>query len=59
MLGLEVERIGNSLSDVDYVGVKAPHFSFTRLQGADPTVAWRCLPPVKSAVSEMTLMKRS
>ncbi len=37
-LGLPVEKIGKSLSDVDYVGVKAPHFSFTRLQGADPTV---------------------
>jgi carbamoyl-phosphate synthase large subunit len=27
-----------SLFDLDYVGVKAPQFSFTRLQGADPTV---------------------
>ena len=26
------------LDDLDYVGVKAPQFSFTRLQGADPTV---------------------
>ena len=26
-----------SLFDLDYVGVKAPQFSFTRLQGADPT----------------------
>jgi carbamoyl-phosphate synthase large subunit len=24
--------------DLDYVGVKAPHFSFTRLDGADPTL---------------------
>src|SRR5678815_4751892 len=24
--------------DLDYVGVKAPQFSFTRLQGADPTL---------------------
>jgi len=31
----KVERLGY---DLDYVGVKAPHFSFTRLQGADPTV---------------------
>jgi carbamoyl-phosphate synthase large subunit len=31
----KVERLGH---DLDYVGVKAPHFSFTRLQGADPTV---------------------
>jgi carbamoyl-phosphate synthase large subunit len=37
-LGLPAERAATSLSVVDYVGVKAPHFSFTRLQGADPTV---------------------
>jgi carbamoyl-phosphate synthase large subunit len=28
----------NSLFDVNYVGVKAPQFSFTRLEGADPTL---------------------
>jgi carbamoyl-phosphate synthase large subunit len=27
-----------SLFDLDYVGVKAPQFSFTRLEGADPTL---------------------
>ena len=27
-----------SLVDVEYVGIKAPQFSFTRLQGADPTL---------------------
>ncbi len=27
----------DSLFDLDYVGVKAPQFSFTRLEGADPT----------------------
>jgi len=27
-----------SLFEIDYVGVKAPQFSFTRLQGADPTL---------------------
>lgn len=37
-LGVPVERNGTSIASVDYVGVKAPHFSFTRLQGADPTV---------------------
>jgi hypothetical protein len=26
------------LLDLEYVGVKAPQFSFTRLQGADPTL---------------------
>jgi carbamoyl-phosphate synthase large subunit len=28
----------NSLFDMNYVGVKAPQFSFTRLEGADPTL---------------------
>jgi carbamoyl-phosphate synthase large subunit len=37
-LGKEVRRPEKSLLDLDYVGVKAPQFSFTRLQGADPTV---------------------
>ncbi|MBD3310734.1 carbamoyl-phosphate synthase (glutamine-hydrolyzing) large subunit, partial [Candidatus Woesearchaeota archaeon] len=35
MLGLEPKVSVNSL-DLDYVGVKAPQFSFTRLHGADP-----------------------
>ncbi|MBT5875249.1 MAG: carbamoyl-phosphate synthase (glutamine-hydrolyzing) large subunit, partial [Candidatus Latescibacteria bacterium] len=38
MLGLNPDRIEKSLFDIDYVGVKAPQFSFTRLQGADPTL---------------------
>lgn len=29
---------GKSLMDLDYVGVKAPQFSFSRLEGADPTL---------------------
>jgi len=29
---------GHSFLDLDYVGVKAPQFSFTRLEGADPTL---------------------
>ena len=38
-----LERAGGgpmngSIFDVDYVGVKAPQFSFTRLDGADPTL---------------------
>lgn len=33
-----VEKIESSLFELDYVGVKAPQFSFTRLQGADPTL---------------------
>lgn len=38
MLGLPLSRVGRVGHNLDYVGVKAPHFSFTRLQGADPTV---------------------
>jgi len=37
ILGLQVERTDKPQLALDYVGVKAPHFSFTRLQGADPT----------------------
>ncbi|UCG28445.1 MAG: ATP-grasp domain-containing protein, partial [Bacteroidales bacterium] len=36
MLGLDVEKPGKSLFDLDYIGVKAPQFSFARLQKADP-----------------------
>lgn len=38
MLGEKVSRIDKSSFDVDYVGVKAPQFSFTRLKGSDPVV---------------------
>jgi carbamoyl-phosphate synthase large subunit len=38
ILGLPVASNGALRATLDYVGVKAPHFSFTRLQGADPTV---------------------
>jgi len=38
MLGVEVKPHNISLLDIDYVGVKAPMFSFTRLRGADPTL---------------------
>jgi carbamoyl-phosphate synthase large subunit len=35
----EADPAGQSLMlDLDYVGVKAPQFSFTRLDGADPTL---------------------
>jgi carbamoyl-phosphate synthase large subunit len=37
-LGLPLSKVRQSALDLDYVGVKAPHFSFTRLQGADPTI---------------------
>jgi carbamoyl-phosphate synthase large subunit len=38
MMGLPVEKPTRSFFELDYVGVKAPQFSFTRLQGADPTL---------------------
>jgi len=36
MLGLEVEKPGKSVFDLDYIGIKAPQFSFSRLHRADP-----------------------
>ena len=36
MLGEKVPRMDKSSFDLDYVGVKASQFSFTRLKGSDP-----------------------
>lgn len=38
MLGLEVEPPNKTLFDLDCIGVKAPQFSFSRLQKADPVL---------------------
>ena len=38
MLGLDPEKPSKSAFDLDYVGVKASQFSFSRLQGADPVL---------------------
>jgi len=38
MLGDKVKKAAFSLDNFDYVCVKAPMFSFTRLQGADPVL---------------------
>ncbi len=38
MMGRPSKMDDRSFLDLDYVGVKAPHFSFTRLEGADPTL---------------------
>ena len=38
MLGIHVEKPSKSLFDLDYVGIKASQFSFSRLQGADPVL---------------------
>jgi len=36
MLGIDVEKPNKSIFDLDYIGIKAPQFSFARLQKADP-----------------------
>ncbi len=36
VMGKKVPNIERSSFDLDYVGVKAPQFSFTRLKGSDP-----------------------
>ena len=38
MLGLDIRGEYNTI-DLDYVGVKAPQFSFSRLHGADPVLS--------------------
>jgi carbamoyl-phosphate synthase large subunit len=38
MLGIPVEKPNRSEFDLDYVGIKASQFSFTRLQKADPVL---------------------
>ncbi len=38
MLGLKVEKPHKSAFDLDYVGIKASQFSFSRLQKADPVL---------------------
>ena len=38
MLGLPVEKPGKNLFELDYVGIKASQFSFSRLQKADPVL---------------------
>jgi carbamoyl-phosphate synthase large subunit len=38
MLGVPVEKIDKSIFDLDYMGIKAPQFSFQRLLKADPVL---------------------
>jgi len=38
IMGKSVPRIDRSSFDLDYVGIKAPQFSFTRLKGSDPVL---------------------
>ncbi len=37
IIGKKTEKLPDNIFSYDYVGVKAPEFSFTRLEGADPT----------------------
>lgn len=38
MMGDTLPTVKGSMFDLEYVGVKAPQFSFTRLEGADPSL---------------------
>jgi len=38
MMEMDIPRIDKSCFELDYVGVKAPQFSFTRIKGADPVL---------------------
>jgi carbamoyl-phosphate synthase large subunit len=38
MLGLDVAKPNKSIFDLDYMGIKAPQFSFSRLHKADPVL---------------------
>ncbi len=38
IMGVTVPKTDRSAFELEYVGVKAPQFSFTRLEGADPTL---------------------
>lgn len=38
MMGAPVEDLSRSMFELDYVGVKAPQFSFARIAGADPVL---------------------
>jgi len=39
IMGLDLPPIDKSCFELDYVGVKAPQFSFTRIKGADPVLS--------------------
>jgi len=38
IMGFPVQKVNGCIADVEYVGVKAPQFSFTRVEAADPTL---------------------
>ncbi|NIM57988.1 MAG: carbamoyl-phosphate synthase (glutamine-hydrolyzing) large subunit [Candidatus Aminicenantes bacterium] len=39
IMAKDIPRIDKSCFELDYVGVKAPQFSFTRIKGADPVLS--------------------
>ncbi len=39
IMGINLPTINKSCFELDYVGVKAPQFSFTRIKGADPVLS--------------------
>jgi len=39
IMGIDMPPIDKSCFELDYVGVKAPQFSFTRIKGADPVLS--------------------
>jgi carbamoyl-phosphate synthase large subunit len=39
IMGRKVRRVDKSAFELDYVGVKAPQFSFPRIKGADPVLS--------------------
>ncbi len=38
MMGVPVAPVNKFVLELDYVAIKAPQFSFTRLHGADPVL---------------------
>ncbi len=38
IIGKKIRKVNSNAFDLDYLGVKAPQFSFTRLKGADPNL---------------------
>ena len=38
MMGYDVKRVPIDIYDIDYIGIKCPMFSFTRLDGVDPVL---------------------
>jgi carbamoyl-phosphate synthase large subunit len=47
MLNAPYTQPDKSAFDIDWIGVKASQFSFSRLHNADPVLVWTCLLPAK------------